>query len=115
MIWGQSLQSIASRLQARLFYHNQLGTDSYLSMDAASSYILNGAGCGLARWPRSAMVWWGWGPKLEPLAWARTPSQIFREVLRYGSFNKPLKLIGGTNGREPESVRASVASLQIDH
>jgi hypothetical protein len=23
--------------------------------------------------------------------------------------------IGGTNGREPESVRASVASLQIDH
>jgi hypothetical protein len=33
---------------ARLFYHDQLGTDSHLSMVAASSYILNGAKCGLA-------------------------------------------------------------------
>jgi hypothetical protein len=42
MIWGQSLQPIASRLQARLFYHNQFGTDSYLSMASASRYAVQG-------------------------------------------------------------------------
>ena len=42
MIGVRACNRLHLELQARLFYHNQLGTDSYLSMVAASRYAAQG-------------------------------------------------------------------------